>query len=381
MTFMPRGDLFPSPTARKASAPQVLRKGYCRISELLPPDLLEPVRMKYLQDLRDMRLRGADANARSLHVGMQSLLQILAANEILDNTLRYVNQGLEQLDKVPLGMRLCDELPGNRPAAMAFIADNGIPDEVLGLLGASGAAYIKMDGMFRGENVYRISRAADGLRVECPFGRSYTTDSPAGIDLGGDGRKKTFIAESEIPIARTVDGRTWELRMIPVGTDVFACGKLGKEGSHVNNIARGGSFAMCATIISDVERTRGQGDWRAALPFSSQFFDAASGLALHVKGITDAIQLEIARLVVRPEDLRDPAAYDTIMERAFSGTFFVVDITGVWDERRERLIPIVVEAQSSGGIPEEIARSTQACKLASGLLKQKSDFLKANLRA
>jgi hypothetical protein len=96
-----------------------------------------------------------------------------------------------------------------------------------------------------------------------------------------------------------------------------------------------------------------------------------------VRFLTDEIQLDIAKRIVRPEDFCNPAAYDTVMREAFSGTFFVVDITGVWGEHG-LLIPMIIEAQTSAALPDHHAYC--AYELAHLELVARSEQIKAHLR-
>jgi hypothetical protein len=65
------------------------------------------------------------------------------------------------------------------------------------------------------------------------------------------------------------------------------------------------------------------------------------------------------------------------MRECFSGTFLTVDVTAQWSEQGE-LVPIIIEAQTSAGLPDYIA--FQAYSRVHDMLKSKSEKLKSYMQ-
>jgi hypothetical protein len=188
-----------------------------------------------------------------------------------------------------------------------------------------------------------------------------------------------WIAEEEIPIAPTSDGRTWELRLLPpFGVD-RAFTKIGVADAHVNNIAKGGNRGEALATVRDVIAAQNpEMDENEVHVSAEKFLQDSYTLASEVKDITDAIQIALAKKIVTPEDIKHPDQYDAVMESSFGGNFLCVDITGVWDEEKRTLQPMIIEAQQEAGMPDSMtAQLYPVCK---AIIASKRATIQAALR-
>jgi hypothetical protein len=290
----------------------------------------------------------------------QSLLHRLAPAEFMSGYFSnpLLIGCLQRLDKVSLSP-LIREAIGHRPEAIVFsLPDYRTVIPALEDMLTRSAVYLKGNNSFCAERVLRFARAdAGGYTVTDAAGAVAVLDrlDQCFLPAAYVPNMNVFIAEAEIPIARTESGATWELRMLPPHPPEWSYAKLGKTGSIVNNVAQGGSTTSAADVVRSVVRARfAQADDAEVERRAAIFLQRAYELAGQVKDLTDEVHLGIARAAVLSEDMREPDAYEDIMRHCFSGNFLCIDITGAWDQDGE-LVPMVIEAQTSAHLPERLA--------------------------
>jgi hypothetical protein len=284
-----------------------------------------------------------------------TLLQVKAADR-LTHTDTYLERGLQVLEKSSVSHIIAAEL-GHRPPAISFdpsSTDGSLPEDVVAMVENAGAVYLKRDKSAKGDQVLRITKTDDGYAVKGPDSEvvvptldEFSLPTPKGMD------GTSWIAEEEIPIARTEDGNTWEVRFLQPSSTNFA--KVGNADNHVNNVAKGGTAASSYQTVLSVIRANAPGiDSADAAEKASQFLREGRSLAGQVKAITDRLQVELAKQIVTPDDMKDPDQYDAVMQGAFSGNFYCVDITGVWNTETNTLDPMIIEAQPEAGLPDHM---------------------------
>jgi hypothetical protein len=293
----------------------------------------------------------------------QSLIQQIRAIDSLHSRETYLSKAKQQFEKSALTTVIAAEI-GHRPASQTFDAaetDRKIPDEVKEMIDDVGAVYLKQDKSAKGKRVVRVAKTDDGYTVqdlegEYPYAdlTSYTLPLPDRYGLDN----ALWTAEHEIPIAKTSSGNGWEIRYLPPYGVKNAYAKVGADASHINNIAQGGKEADPLHIVRDVISTQDPTlDEDTVFQKARAFLRTGYTLASEVKGLTDALQVELAGKIIKPEDLKDPSAYDTVMERAFTGNYLCVDITGVWDEEAKDLYPMIIEAQQDAGMSKTMTKA------------------------
>ncbi|MGH7204069.1 MAG: hypothetical protein ACREHC_06515 [Candidatus Levyibacteriota bacterium] len=201
----------------------------------------------------------------------------------------------------------------------------------------------------------RISKAEEAYKIEDNKGEITVPNLaeftlPEGEFLTSN--STSWIAEEEIPIARGADGRTWEIRMLPPFGIENAYAKVGAVNKHVNNISQEGGRIEALEVIKNIIRKRHSSmSDEEIMGHAQAFLEKGYAIAEAVKDMTDAVQVDIAKQIIKPEDLQEPAVYDQVMQDAFNGNFYDVDITGVWDNEG-KLSPVIIEAQHHAGLPD-----------------------------
>jgi hypothetical protein len=348
--------------------------------------VLDPaVRKSYLDILKAMRGSRGGATPperRHLFSHLQSLLHSLAKAERESARFLHktVDQSLRQFDKVAL-CTLIGDVIGHRPDAVTFdLPDYGDAIPELEAMLDRSAIYLKANLGFRGESVVRLARCDDGIAVTDAAGKTRVFPRleyyrPHG---GDHPSMNVFIAEAEIPIARTHEGGTWEVRMLPPFGSECTYAKLGKAGSIVNNTAQGGRRIGAERGLQSVIRAQyPQAEPREMEERAAQFLADAAGLAARVKNLTDELQIQVARAVVQPGDLKPSADYESTMRYCFSGNFLCVDITGAWNQHGD-LTPVIIEAQTSAALPEALGPAAYETCL--GALNAKTAHLRKALQ-
>ncbi len=259
----------------------------------------------------------------------------------------YIRKTLAVFKKAPLS-KIIGEYVGARPQAIFFSGEefSAYKTRVEEMIEHRGAIYLKENTSDSGLGVYRIRRREGGYRVEQPQTQELRL---AALEDFPFKKGETYVLEEEIPIAR-VAGRTWEIRTIAPYENVFTYGKVAiAPTTHLNNYARGGYEGNAEALVRKVLEYQGLGKEEREKE-ARRFMQESMDLSQRVKRVTDDIQVSIAKTIFEREEIC--AEYETTMAHAFSGTFFVVDITGVFKEGR--LEPMIIEAQASAGLPEQI---------------------------
>lgn len=158
--------------------------------------------------------------------------------------------------------------------------------------------------------------------------------------------EKRFLVEETIPIPRTSDGHTWEVRALVVDghtslTPEVLAMKKGNPALAVNTVARGGTWHVHDDMrdqLAGVFRSCMDGDQMHIRVAVETFLDEVCRLAWAVRDVTDVECLERARahLPSIPEDAR---------RDIFSSSSFCVDITGAWNNASRSMKPMIIEAQ------------------------------------
>jgi len=317
---------------------------------------LEQSRQQYLQWIKGIKPptgEGDPSHRRDLTPNVHSVLYLLRNVELTKlSGDQAIGNLMENLEKVPLSTAIASRI-GHRPNAITFegtdLSSGHVTNALDIMLEKSGSVYLKSNRSFRGEGVYQILKENNQYRVVDAGGRTIVVSDLSSYQLPlGINEKDVFIAEEAIPIARTQQGRTWEMRFLPP-LDVSYC-KVGGENNVVNNIAQGGQVQQASDVLQDVLKVKNPDATPEKLSADVEnFIKTASQLATQVKGLTDNFQMELAKAILKPDDLKEPAKYDELIKTCFSGTFLCVDITAVWDEK-DKLVPQIIEAQPSAGI-------------------------------
>ncbi len=323
----------------------------------------------------------ADLNQRrDLFPRTQNLLYLLSMLEY--SSSQYVTHNLRSLEKPHL-LKYLEEVVGSRPQSFKF---NGYQDFNFfeELLKKHNAIYIKQENSYRGEGVYRMTLNEDQtITVQLPGNQKMELKTITGLGMSRTSSDfifplgYTYLAEAEIPIAKTEQDQTWELRFISPYASQFSFCKVGTPNNYVNNISQGGAIAIPEEVILSVIKRRKPNSESVTLDQEMiSFYNSAEALSSKVKQATDELQIAIAKRIIKPEDLIKPDNYESVMKECFSGTFLTVDITGQWNES-ETLIPIIIEAQTSAGLPDHFAYQAYSSVLSS--LRDKSEKLKSEL--
>lgn len=322
----------------------------------------EGERERYLQRIKKFDPKsGYEGNYHllgGLYTHHQSTLHQVWVADSFTHQGTYVESGLEVLQKSTFLPVVADEV-GHRPDARTFdpaATDGKIPEEISAMVEDAETVYLKQDKSAKGNRVFRVTKVDEGYHVK---GAEQDQIVPAlqAITLPPPERTKhaSWIAEEEIPIARTMDGNTWEVRFLPPFAQGFA--KVGDTNRHINNIAKGGALGKAFdTVHSAILANSPDIDPADARAKAQEFLQKGYDLSRHVKAVSDGIQVGLAKRIVTVDDLKDPAQYDAVMQDAFGGNFLCVDITGVWDSRAGTLEPVIIEAQPESGMPPSITR-------------------------
>lgn len=255
-------------------------------------------------------------------------------------------------------------LPQHRPPTR--LTDGFQIEKVIAEVGEDGPVYVKGDAE-AAHQVWRVEPQLD-QRWAVTHAFSEHTNLSA-MDLwrvlfanGGAGYNKKIV-EAEIPIARTPEGRTWEMRFCPTergpaSARDFSCMKVALDGSHVNNIRRGGEWKEGVECRELLERIISHAcpvkDLQARVK-AEEFLTQSEELASTVKLCMDGAFLTMARSIVDPSSFREPGQYGFLMRDCFASTAFCSDITGRWDIHRQALVPMIVECQAGVALPLRIA--------------------------
>jgi|GEM_PF-5622547 len=238
-------------------------------------------------------------------------------------------------------MKHIEEELGHRPESIIVrpAQDSTWIQDVAALLDRSGAIYFKRNQSGRGNAVFHIERAGQGLRITPPDGDSFEVP-----DFNDEffarliNSNKSYLVDAEIPIAFTEEGETWEIRFVPPYANCDYA-KVGEKGSHINNISRGAVGATSEEVVESVIRAKYPNlsdDEREAR--ADHFLHEAFELSKHVLVLVGEIEAKVASAIVDPE-----------LADFMRSMVFEVDITGVWDEAG-RLKPIIIEAQAGSGL-------------------------------
>lgn len=314
--------------------------------------LTEKERLQYLSFLsgiNQFKGESAPVKRRNLFPNQQSLLYLLRNIEGIfrEKPNQVVGRQMERLEKAPLSQAISTEL-GHRPNSLVFLSTEWQTDETirsLEILLQKGPVYIKASGGTRSENIIRISKLSSGdYSVRNGFGNVKIVSALKNCELPRRtvNPKELFIAEEEIPIARSSSGETWELRILPPYGFDFSFVKI----SQANSVDKTLSYDYDKLLESVVRNQYPKATKEEIDATVKNFLEQAQALAMQVKELSDRIQVEIAQQIFKPEDFQDPAQYDEIMKDCFSGTFLTVDITGQWDDEG-KLKPMIIEAQPS----------------------------------
>ncbi len=196
------------------------------------------------------------------------------------------------------------------------------------------------------------------------------------LPKGFTDERSWYVAEAEIPMAKTSEDLTWEIRTVVPFSDWSFC-KVGETGHYVNNIAQGGRVGSALEIVTNVFNHHFTSSSLAEIEaYTHEFIRVVDQLSCDVKAFTDFIQVEIAKRIILPQDFLDPSHYERVIRECFSGSFFTVDITGTFIENK--LHPIIVEAQPSAALPNLIAY--EAYQRTSAILRDKLTILQFELK-
>ena len=341
--------------------PQEERLSKVLLEEIVTPRLREQERAEIQLQLRKLKLNTPNLARAGLRSGWQSLLHAIYGSN------SYVREAFGIFKKAPLSKIIAEHI-GHRPHAVFFTREEFEKYEAVveEMIEKRGAVYLKENLSDSGFGVCRISKQGGKYRVQQPNVNLMKLYSLQQFPFNTG----QYVLEEEIPIAR-VAGRTWEIRMIAPYGNAFTYGKVAATPeSHLNNYAKGGYEGNADALIKKVLEYQGVGKEEREEQ-AQVFMTQAADLAKRVKELTDAIQVHVAKEIFRPEDLRiEATSYETVMAEVFSGTFFVVDITGVFENKR--LNPMIIEAQAAAGLPAQIGYAAnesvheyfnQKCKL------------------
>lgn len=334
----------------------------------LPPKYSQLMRERVLCDLqfsKPITERYETKERKNLTEEEQSILHwLLIRRQIrIDEMMHYEEPGMTELDKVPFLLVIGQEL-GHRPDCFSFALQHyykEIPEAKMEqLLSKHPAIYIKRNQGSRGEDIMKISKGdnngyiVEGAKYSCKT--SLASLSDLDLPLGPSAKETEYIVEAEIPIAKTSNGSTWEIRHIPPLDDTYA--KVSQPGDMLNSISRGGLRQNTIATLVDVIKTHYPELTEDEISQQAiDFITRSKALAAQIKELNDQMQIRIAKGLIKPEDLKDPQMYEEVMGKCFSGTFYVSDITGVWDERG-KLQPVIIEAQASASLPGENGDTT-----------------------
>lgn len=348
---------------------------------------LEPQRRNYIAWLKQMRTDSSLPENFVQNGGLfpanEGLLYGLQMRGTIDRRQHSaLDQALQPLDKASFLRRVGAEV-GFRPQSMVVDSDQTdgkLPETVDRFFESGDSVYLKRDESAHGYHVIRITKGTDGYIVD--DGVKVTTvhsldEFTLPAPETGRPYAPLWIAEEAIPIAKTSDDRTWEVRFVPPFRmtldevndpesiwkrpspygEIAAYTKVGKSDKHVNNIGQGGDRAKSIDVLINVFQTRNPSMTREDAQNKAQaFLEESYRIATSVKSLADTMQVAIAKQIIKPEDLQDPTKYDEVMQTAFSGTFFCTDITGVWDDIGN-LSPVIIEAQPHAGIPDLLTKA------------------------
>lgn len=292
-------------------------------------------RRLYLEGIKGLCVSIDDKYARNLPSIHQNALFVFQMIDSIKGTY-FIAPNMALLHKTNFLSQIAANV-GLRPKFTIFEGSR-LSADATELLMAYGSIYVKNDCGMGGDSVYRVSKSEGVFSVQYPSGQSMAFSDVSRFILPHG----IYIAEVEIPIAKTKDKETWEVRLIPPFGDKWSYGKIGKLGSHLNNGNRG------AGIFTPEETLSGVVDEENARSFLS----LASAASLEILKLTNSILLAIAQQVILPDDLKYPDRYPQIMSDCFSSNFLVVDLTGYLDANG-RLMPAIVEAQTHGGLLHE----------------------------
>ncbi|MBA3723479.1 MAG: hypothetical protein H0W89_01115 [Candidatus Levybacteria bacterium] len=290
------------------------------------------------------------------------LLQQIRIADRITHASSYIQGALDLFDKSSIAQIIAKEI-GHRPQATVFhpaATDGRLPDDILSMVDDTGAVYLKQDKSAKANRVIRIAKAEEGYTIQDLSGEetvpSLQTFSVPTSDAFTD-YSIPWTAEEQISVARTNNGESWEVRLLPPFKMQYPFAKVGNADAHVNNIAQGGSVHDALSIVQnailakDPNMSVGEAQHKARA-----FLQEGYDIATDVKALTDAMHITLAKKIIRPEDVKDPDQYDNVMRDAFGGTFYCVDVTGVWDEETKSLKPMIIEAQAEAGMPDTMMR-------------------------
>lgn len=349
---------------------------------------LERQRTTYISWLKQMRIDPLLPKNFVKNGGLmpanESLLYGLQSGATTDQKQHLgLELALQPLEKASFLHRVGTEV-GFRPLSVVIHPDKidrKLPEDVGRLFGKGDSIYLKRDSSAHGYHVTRITKGQDGYIIDDGVSTTRVRNlDEFALPSPEPGRpfEPLWIAEEAIPIAKTSEDRTWELRFLtpfrmtpeevsppgkfqilfpsPFGENA-AYAKVGKSDKLVNNIGQGGDRARSIDILINVFQTRNPSMSTEEARIKSQaFLEEGYRIAALVKSLADTMQVAIAKQIVKPEDLKDATKYEEVIRTAFSGTFFCTDITGVWDDS-SNLLPVIIEAQPHAGIPDFLTKA------------------------
>lgn len=220
------------------------------------------------------------------------------------------------------------------------------------------AIYLKEDGSLNGRGIYRIKYINGIYHIEYPNGEISRLLRIRNFSFK---EQEKYIAEPQISIAKSFN-RSWEIRIVYPYAQDFIYTKLAKcSTSYLNNASCGGivlpgidqTIGVLTRIIYEQSKRQSK-DITKIRKEAETFIEEAISYAKRTKALTDALQTEIGKNIFYEDDFKEENRnYQDRITTASEGIFLIVDITGVWDKEKQKLIPKIIEAQTGGGLLEE----------------------------
>lgn len=332
-------------------------------------ELPQGLRKEYIGLIKGVKPLSGEADAskkRDLTQINQSVLYLLRNVEAIgiNGEDRVIETSLEELEKVPLMLRVGKEI-GFRPESISISVDaqnRKVPEGALENFASSRLVmFIKANKSYRGDGVFMVVKRDDGkflvMRGDSNNKEGHRVfDNLSELPLPPN----LYIIEDHIDTAPAISPADsdvdWEIRHLPPFPSDYDYAKVSSSVSQfLNNISKGGERRNAKVTIMDVLTRGGTKNLSEIDAQAIKFLSQSRQLSQKVKELTDGIQVKTAKKIIKPGDLKNPNSYEQVMQRCFSGTFLTVDITGVWDrlDRYGKLQPMIIEAQTSAGLPGE----------------------------
>lgn len=162
----------------------------------------------------------------------------------------YVFNSRNRYLKYSIHRMLAGKFSSHLPVTTSYSRSN-----LSGMMDRFDSIYVKPQSSSIGKGIMKLSRAGSGgWKVQLPKGTIVARRKTAMQAVDRIARKKRYLIQKTIPLAK-YKGRPYDIRVsVQRGSGghwqvTGIVGKVARKGSHVTNVARGGSVKRCESLF------------------------------------------------------------------------------------------------------------------------------------